>query len=155
MALPAWRHAAGRKNGAASNRKRPLLLGGSVSCSLRRNAWHGTPARMIRYRTAVLLPLVALSLSGCLARTAVGVVTAPVRVAAKGVDWATTSQSEADEKRGREMRRREEKLGKVQRSYDKHLRQCNDGNDTACDAARVDQQQIQELLPTVPYERRR
>ena len=108
---------------------------------------------------ALLVLLAAPALSGCvvgtIANTAVDVVTLPVKVASAGVDAATTSQSEADEKRGREMRRREEKLGKVQRSYDKHLRQCNDGNDTACDAARVDQQQIQELLPTVPYERRR
>ena len=37
----------------------------------------------------------------------------------KAVDLATTSQSEADEKRGREMRQREERLGKLQREFDK------------------------------------
>ena len=53
-------------------------------------------------------------LSGCLG-TVADVVTAPVKVAGKAVDLATTSQSEADEKRGREIRRREERLGKLER----------------------------------------
>ena len=60
---------------------------------------------------AVLLPL----LSGCIARTAVDVVTLPVKVASSTVDLLTTSQSEADEKRGRELRKREECLGREQR----------------------------------------
>jgi hypothetical protein len=84
----------------------------------------------------------------------VGVVTAPVRVASKTVDWATTSQSEADEKRGRQIRKREEQLGKLQRSYDKHRRQCSDGDQSACQAARSEYGQIQTLMPTVPYEAR-
>ena len=45
-------------------------------------------------------PILALALGGCVARTAVNVATAPVRVAGKAVDLATTSQSERDEKRG-------------------------------------------------------
>ena len=55
--------------------------------------------------------LVALSLSGCvvgtIASTAVDVVTLPVKVASAGVDAATTSQAEADQKRGRELRKAE------------------------------------------------
>lgn len=106
-------------------------------------------------RPALLLaPLVMLALSGCLARTAVGVVTAPVRVASKAVDWTTTSQSEADEKRGRDIRRREEQVGKLQRSYDKHRRQCDDGNRNACDISRQEYAQIQDLLPGLPREPR-
>lgn len=58
-------------------------------------------------------------LSGCIAKTAVDVATAPVKVGSKAVDLATTSQSEADEKRGREIRQREERLGKLQRRYEK------------------------------------
>ena len=46
------------------------------------------------------------------AGAAVDIVTLPVDVAAKGVDLATTSQSEADEKRGREIRKAEEKAGR-------------------------------------------
>lgn len=95
-----------------------------------------------------------LALSGCLARAAVGVVTAPVRVASQAADWATTSQSEADEKRGRDLRRREAQVGKLQRSYDKHRRQCENGDRSACDTARAEYEQIQDLLPGLPREPR-
>ena len=68
----------------------------------------------------VLLSLILIpTLSGCVvasvADAAVDIVTLPVDVAAKGVDLATTSQSEADEKRGREIREAEEKAGKEAR----------------------------------------
>jgi hypothetical protein len=56
-----------------------------------------------------------LVLSGCIARTAVDIVTLPVKAASKTVDVLTTSQSEADEKRGREIRKREECTGKEER----------------------------------------
>jgi len=59
--------------------------------------------------------LLFLGLGGCLAQAAVDVVTLPVRVVSKGVDLATTSQSEADEKRGREIRKQEEREGKEAR----------------------------------------
>jgi hypothetical protein len=61
------------------------------------------------------LPLLSLMLSGCVVSTAAHVVTAPVRVAAKGVDWATTSQDEADRNRGRRERKEEEKRAKEAR----------------------------------------
>jgi hypothetical protein len=65
------------------------------------------------------LLLAGLSLSGCVvgtvASTAVDVVTLPVKVASAGVDAATTSQSERDEKLGREMRRQDEERGKQYR----------------------------------------
>jgi hypothetical protein len=60
-----------------------------------------------------------LSLSGCVvgtvASTAVDVVTLPVKVASAGVDAVTTSESERDEKLGREMRRQDEERGKQYR----------------------------------------
>jgi hypothetical protein len=63
-----------------------------------------------------LLPLLLAGvLTGCLARTAVGVVTLPVRAASKTVDVLTTSQAEADEKRGRAIREHEECMGKEER----------------------------------------
>ncbi len=65
-------------------------------------------------RIALLLSL-AFVLSGCVARTAVNVVTLPVRAVGAGVDAVTTSQSEADERRGRELRREEERLGRLAR----------------------------------------
>ena len=54
----------------------------------------------------------ALPLGGCVAKTALDVVTLPVKVASKTVDLATTSQAEADQKRGRAIREREECLGR-------------------------------------------
>ena len=73
-----------------------------------------------------LLPLLPLALSGCvvstLASTVVDVVTLPVKVVAKGVDLATTSQAEADQNRGRALRKAEEEAGKRQRLWDKQCR---------------------------------
>jgi hypothetical protein len=67
--------------------------------------------------------LLAPALSACaVASTAVDVVTLPVKVVSKGVDLATTSQSEADEKRGREIRKEEERLGKERRKLEQRCR---------------------------------
>ncbi len=74
-------------------------------------------------------------LTGCIARTVVDVATAPVRVAGKAVDLATTSQSESDEKRGRDMRRREERLGKLERNEERARRDCHHGDRQACEQA--------------------
>lgn len=72
------------------------------------------------------LVVAAASLSGCavatVAGTAVDIATIPVKVAktgvnaaSAGVDAVTTSQSEADEKRGRELRKADERRGKALR----------------------------------------
>ena len=82
----------------------------------------------------------------------VDVATAPVKVVSKGVDLATTSQSEADEKRGREIRRREERLAKLERDYEKQLDDCEDGDRRACDDARDTYAEMQQILPTIPVE---
>lgn len=72
--------------------------------------------RTVRFASArFLLPLLALLLPACIARTAVDIVTLPVKAASAGVDAVTTSQSEADEKRGREIRKQEERIGKARR----------------------------------------
>lgn len=62
-----------------------------------------------------LLLVLPLMLSGCLARTAVDLVTLPVKAVSAGVDAATTSQAEADQRRGREIREEEERLGRLAR----------------------------------------
>jgi hypothetical protein len=72
----------------------------------------------------LLLLFVGLSLSGCvvgtLASTAVDVATLPVKVASAGVDAVTTSQSERDQKLGREMRKQDEARGRQWRlAYDR------------------------------------
>ena len=104
---------------------------------------------MRRISLALFAPLL---LTGCIARTVVDVATAPVKVVSKGVDLATTSQSEADEKRGRELRKREEELGKLERRYARELEECQDGNRAACSDAQGTYAEIQLLLPTVPVE---
>ena len=61
----------------------------------------------------ILLPaLFGGCVVGTVAKTAVDVVTLPVKVASAGVDAVTTSQSEADEKRGREARKQDEERGR-------------------------------------------
>ena len=105
----------------------------------------------MRGLSIVLLTGASLMMSGCV-KTLVDVATLPVRAAGKAVDLATTSQSEADENRGRALRKREEQLGKLERAYDKQRAKCDDGDSRACDEARASYAEIQELLPTVPAE---
>ncbi|MCZ8368664.1 MAG: hypothetical protein O9293_01650 [Porphyrobacter sp.] len=105
-----------------------------------------TPLRTLAVVTA------ALALQGCLAKAAVNVVTLPVRAVSAGVDAATTSQSEADEKRGREIRKREERLGELERDYDKAMERCADGDDEACDKVQAIRAEMKALLPGVPVE---
>ena len=66
-------------------------------------------------RILLLIPI-ALSLGGCVvgavADAAVTAVTLPVKIVSAGVDAATTSQAEADQKRGRELREADEERGR-------------------------------------------
>lgn len=66
---------------------------------------------------SVALVLSLLMLGGCVS-TVASVVTAPVRVVAKGADWATTSREEADRNRGRKIRKAEERARKECRQQD-------------------------------------
>ena len=105
-------------------------------------------------RTALLLlPSAALLLSGCLAKTALDVVTAPVRVAGKAADLATTSQSESDENRGRDLRKREARYGKLERQYAQEISECGQGKMNACDAADRTRAEMDDLRPTIPAAR--
>jgi hypothetical protein len=72
----------------------------------------------------LLLMVLPLALGGCVvgtvAKTAVDVVTLPVKVVSAGVDAATTSRAEADRKRGRALRRQVEERGRQWRlAYDR------------------------------------
>ena len=66
------------------------------------------------------------ALSGCIVGTVVGtavdIVTLPVKAVSAGVDAATTSQAEADQKRGREIRKAEEARGKQLRLAEERCR---------------------------------
>ena len=97
-----------------------------------------------------LICLAPVLLGGCLAKAAVGVVTAPVKIASKAADLATTSQSEADEKRGRAMRKEEEQIGQLERLYGKQLDACNDGDRRACSQAQTTYAEIQSRLRNLP-----
>jgi hypothetical protein len=81
---------------------------------------HSLPVRqasatLLRVKRGFIIVL-PLMLGGCIvgtvASTAVDVVTLPVKAVSAGVDAATTSQSEADEKRGRALRKQEEERGR-------------------------------------------
>ena len=77
-------------------------------------------------RSVVVLlfaPLLGGCVIGTVAGAAVDVATLPVKAASKSVDVLTTSQSEADEKRGRAIRKREECLGREQRRAVRERRQ--------------------------------
>ena len=106
-------------------------------------------------RLIFLAPLSALALSGCLAKTAFDVVTAPVRIAGKAVDMATTSQAEADQNRGRDVRRREERLGALERERAKQQQRCDDGSAEACAKRDAAAAEIRTLSPGVPLEPQR
>lgn len=62
-----------------------------------------------------------VTLGGCVS-TAKTVVTAPFKVVGQGVDWATTSQDEADRNRGREIRKQEERDRKARKRAEKEWR---------------------------------
>jgi hypothetical protein len=70
----------------------------------------------MRILLVAFLPLV---LGGCLARTALDVATMPVKAVGWTADKMTTSQREADEKRGREIRKEEERLVRGERARKK------------------------------------
>ena len=77
----------------------------------------------------LILSAAALALPGCVAKaaidTAVGAAKLPVKIASAGVDAAITTQAEADQKRGRQIRRQEECIGKEDRQARKQRREPN------------------------------
>jgi hypothetical protein len=99
-----------------------------------------------------IVPLLSSCAIGTIASTAVDVVTLPVKAVAAGVDAATTSQAEADQKRGREIRKREERLGKLQREFDKLQGKCLKGDRRACEKQATVRARMDATIPTLPYE---
>ncbi|MDP3552057.1 MAG: hypothetical protein Q8R81_16880 [Novosphingobium sp.] len=108
---------------------------------------------------AILLPAAALMLPGCVAKSAFDLVTMPVRAGAQAVnttagvyDRVTVSQSERDQKLGRQIRQREERYGRLARDYDRARADCRDGEDDACDDARRIYGEMNALRASVPYQ---
>jgi hypothetical protein len=106
----------------------------------------------MRTLSLAALTLASLALQGCLARAAVDVVTLPVRAVGAGVDAVTTSQSEADEKRGRDIRKREERLGELEQDYAKQTKRCDNGDDEACEKAQAIKGEMKAIMPGIPVE---
>lgn len=78
-------------------------------------------------------PLMLLVLPGCIAKTALDVVTLPVRAGSQAADWATTSQEESDRNYGRKMRKQEAREGKARKKADQERRkQCRDAGYDNC-----------------------
>ncbi|MCW3847248.1 hypothetical protein OF829_08340 [Sphingomonas sp. LB-2] len=75
--------------------------------------------RKILITAVAALPLLT---GGCIAKTAFDVVTLPVKAGSQAVDWATTSQSEADRNYGKRLREAEEREGRERKAYDKRCR---------------------------------
>ena len=71
---------------------------------------------MNKLAVLTFLPLLSGCVVGTVAKTAFDVATIPVKVTSAGVDAVTTSQAEADQKRGRELRKEEEKRGREARA---------------------------------------
>jgi hypothetical protein len=90
---------------------------------------------MFRVAPVLVLPIL---LGGCvvgtIAETAVDVATLPVKAVSAGVDAATTSQSEADEKRGRELRKAEETRGRELRQLEERCRKGRERPEDICPA---------------------
>ncbi|WP_336957904.1 hypothetical protein [Sphingobium aquiterrae] len=82
----------------------------------------------------LIVPLGAVLLQGCIAKTAVDVVTLPVRAGAQAADWATTSQEESDRNYGRKMRKQEAREAREAKEAAKERRrQCHaQGHDEDC-----------------------
>ena len=95
----------------------------------------------IWFGAMLALPLLA----GCVS-TVKSVVTAPVKAVGQVADWSTTSQDEADRNRGRAMRAREEKLGKLSRQRDKATEKCNGGDQAQCQRAEVLEHEIEAVM---------
>jgi hypothetical protein len=76
----------------------------------------------------VIVTAAGLLASGCVAKTAYKVATAPVRATAKVIDWTTTSQAEADRNRGRAIRKAEERERKERRRREREERKSDRGS---------------------------
>jgi len=82
----------------------------------------------------LLLPLLGGCIVADVAETAVDVASIPVKVVSAGVDAATTSQSEADEKRGRELRKADEQRARQARELEQRCRKGKARPEDVCPA---------------------
>jgi len=107
----------------------------------------------------IALPL-PLLLGGCAAKTAFDIATAPVRGArdavntgSKAVDLLTTSTGEADQKRGRKLRKAQNRMAKLERRYRDLSEDCADGDEGACEDRYEVWNEMEALRPYLPERR--
>jgi hypothetical protein len=91
-----------------------------------------SPAMRRALSALALAPLLSGCVGGTVAETAVDVVAIPVKAVSASVDAATTSQSEADEKRGREMRKADEARAREARKLEERCRKGKPLPDDIC-----------------------
>jgi len=96
-------------------------------------------------RVVIIALLSAPLLTGCFSAVKT-VVTAPVKAVGQVADWTTTSQDESDRNRGREMRKREEQVGKLSRQRDKAAEKCQRGNAEQCQRVEVLEHEIEAAM---------
>ena len=84
----------------------------------------------------ILLLTAPRLLGGCIVRTAADIVTLPVKAASAGVDALTTSQAEADQRRGREIREAEEREGREARRREREERRARERAEREADEPR-------------------
>ncbi|PQM28264.1 hypothetical protein CVO77_07105 [Sphingopyxis lindanitolerans] len=96
-------------------------------------------------RALIIAALAAPMLAGCVGAVK-SVVTAPVKAVGQVADWSTTSQDESDRNRGRAMRAREERLGKLSRQRDKAAEKCRSGQEDQCQRAEVLDHEIEAVM---------
>ena len=100
-------------------------------------------------RVIIIAILAAPLLAGCVSAVKT-VVTAPVKAVGQVADWSTTSQDEADRNRGRELRKREEQVGKLSRQRDKAAEKCQRGDTAQCQRVEVLEHEIEAAM-AAPY----
>ncbi|NIJ39270.1 hypothetical protein FHR22_004017 [Sphingopyxis panaciterrae] len=100
-------------------------------------------------RTLIIAALTVPLLTGCVSAVKT-VVTAPVKAVGKVADWSTTSQEESDRNRGRELRKREARVGKLSRERDKATEKCRKGDAAQCQRAEVLDHEIEAEM-AAPY----
>ncbi len=93
----------------------------------------------------LLLCLAPLALGGCVGAVT-SVVTAPVKAVGKVADWSTTSQDESDRNRGRKLRKREARIGKLARERDDAAEDCREGDAERCQRAEVLDHEIEAMM---------
>lgn len=96
-------------------------------------------------RAIAVALLAAPMLAGCVGAVK-SVVTAPVKAVGQVADWSTTSQDEADRNRGRALREREERLGKLSHQRDKAAEKCRSGSGEQCERAEVLDHEIEAVM---------